>query len=150
MLRRGEDHVLETPEHVRPDHVALVAAGQRSDDDLRAGRDAQVVGPERDETLDERPHAGDACRERRMHLGLAHLDDPPARLPAFLLVALTRHADRAQRLADRCCRHAVWWCERWRSTVELRLQPLAAITDLLAFSATGAESESIERAKRGV
>src|SRR4029079_14142911 len=142
MLRPREHHVLETPEHVRPDHVALVAAGQRSDDDLRAGRDTEVIGPERDQTLDEWPLAGDACRERRMHLRLAHLDDVTARQSAFLLVALTRHADRAQRLAHGRCRRAVGRCECRRSTVERSLQPLAAVTDLLPFSATGAESES--------
>ncbi len=109
-----------------------------------------MIGPERDETLDERPLAGDACRERRMHLRLAHLDDVPARLPAFLLVTLTRPANCAQRLANGRCIHAVGRRERRCSTVELRHQPLAAVTDLLPLAAAGAESESIERAKRGV
>ena len=126
MLRRGEHHVLEASEHVRPDHLSLVAAGQRSDDDLRAGRDAQVIGPERDESLDERPLGGDACGKRGVHLRLAHLDDVPARLAALLVIALAGHSDGAQCVTDGRCGYAVGRCQRRRSTVELRAQPLPA------------------------
>ena len=48
--------------------VALVAAGERRDQDLCARRDAEMIRPERDEPLDERPVAGDARRQRRRAL----------------------------------------------------------------------------------
>src|SRR5688572_18595748 len=146
MLRGGQDHVLEASEHVRPDDVALVAAGERCDDDLRAGRDAEVVGPERDEPLDERPLAGDPCGECGMHLRLAHLDDPPPRLTALLVVALAGHSYAAKRLTDRGRVHSGRGGERRRAAVELGPQPSSSIADCLPFAATGAEPESIERA----
>ena len=85
MLRRRQHHVLEAAQHVRPNHVALVAAGERRDENLRSRRDAQMVGPERDEPLDERPIAGHARGQRGMDFRGG------------------RSRPRARRASRRCC-----------------------------------------------
>jgi hypothetical protein len=54
-----------------------------------------MVGPERDESFDERPLAGHARAQRRVHFRRRHLDDMPARLAALLLIALAAHSDGA-------------------------------------------------------
>ena len=100
MLRRRQHHVDETPEHVRPNRLALVAAGERRHEDLRADRHAQVIRPERDEPLDERTRAGDALGERGTAFGGGNRDEAAARLLAGL-VALPRGAERADGLFDR-------------------------------------------------
>ena len=86
-------------------HVALVAAGERRDENLRSRRDAQMIGPERDEPLDERPIAGHPRGQRGMDFGVGHLDHASPRLAALLLVALAGHPHAAKGLADRRRRH---------------------------------------------
>ena len=99
MLRRREHHVLEPAEHVRADRLALVAAGERRDEHFGAGRDAEVVRPERDEPLDERPLGRDALGERQAAFGGGNLDQPPARVLPRLLAGrfVRRLGDRSER-----------------------------------------------------
>jgi len=63
MFRRCEHHVFEPSKHIRTDDVALVRSGERRDENLRAGRDAQVIRPEGHESLDKGAIAGDARLE---------------------------------------------------------------------------------------
>ncbi len=61
VTRRGEHHILEAPEHVPSDHLALVETGERGNRGLGRHGHAQVVGPERHQALGERRrgyHAG--------------------------------------------------------------------------------------------
>ena len=69
MLRRREHHVFEAAEHVRPDRLALVAAGERRDENLGADRDAEMIRPERDQAFDERPIGRHALGERGAAFG---------------------------------------------------------------------------------
>ena len=52
MLFHGQQHVGEAAEHVRPDRLALVGAGDAAHRTL-VGRDAEVIGPEHHEPLEE-------------------------------------------------------------------------------------------------
>ena len=88
MLRRREHHVLEASEHVRPDGLALVAAGKRRDENFRADRDTQMIRPERDEPLDERPIAHHALGQRGTALGCRNADERAPRLLPGLLPLL--------------------------------------------------------------
>ena len=160
MLRRGEQHVVEPAEHVRPDRVALVAAGQRRDEHLGGRGHAQVIRPEGDEPLDERSLAHDARGQRGEALLCRDLDQPapslltllrplglrrPLRLLALLSIRPSGHAERANRVPDggRGARH-------WRAAVELRPQPRARIAQPPSLAHARAEPESVQGAKGGV
>ncbi len=52
VARRGKHHVVEVPQHVRPDCLALEGADQRAFRLSGCRADGEMVGPERDEALD--------------------------------------------------------------------------------------------------
>ena len=119
MLRRREHHVFEPAEHVRPDGLALVAAGERRDEHLRADRHTEMIRPERDEALDERPFGGDALGERGAALGRRDADEraprPLTSLSSLLLVALANRAEGADRIGNGA-RRPFGRCDRQRTT----------------------------------
>ena len=154
MLRRREHHVFEPPEHVRPDHFALVAAGERRDENLGADGDAEMIRPERDEPLDERPIGGDALGQRGTALGGRNADERAARLlaglPPLPVVGLSNRAKRANGIGN-CVRRAFGRrAQDRRAALQLPAQPAARIADPLALAGACAEPEPIEGAKRGI
>ena len=167
MLRRCEQHVFEPAEDVRPDRLALVAAGERRDEHLRRSRDAQMIGPERDEPLDERPIRRHTLAERGTAFGAGNADKgAPRLLPGFpprfscslrRLYRATLHggglADRAEgakRIGNGLRRALRRSAQHRRVSLQLLAQPGARVADALALAGTCAEPESVEGAKGGI
>src|SRR5687768_5008673 len=115
-----------------------------------------MIGPERNEPLDERAFGHDAFGEGGSALGGGNPDQAPAGfLPrcALLLgvVALRRRCPKdANRVGNRLGRALRGRPQHRRLAFELRAQPAARIAHAAAFAGPGAEAKTIEGAKRGV
>ena len=156
MLRRREQHVLETPEHVRPDCVALIAARERCDENFCTDRHAQMIRPERNQSLDERTIARHACCQCSAAFRGGDVDERAtrhlARLAPLLLIACQRarlpnHAERADGMCNRRRRGLGRRVQERCVSLELSAEPLARIGHAPPFTGAGAETESIQRAK---
>src|SRR5262245_28872916 len=133
MTGRRHDHVFEATEDVRTDDVALVAAGERGDLRLAFSRDAQMIRPERDQPLDERPFGRHALLERGVHFKVAQLDETLPRDAPVLIIAWPGHAQVAKRVANLARRRSLRGAQRGWTAIELRLQPAACVRDLSAL-----------------
>ena len=150
MSGRRQHHVLEPAQHVRPDDLALVAAGQRRDEHLRAHRHAQVVGPERHQPLDERPIAGDARAEGLPQFHGGDFLEVPARLPAGDLVALPQLAQAPHGVADGVGSAPVGGVMPRRFAAQLRAQPATRIRQAARLPDASPKSETVQRSKCGI
>ena len=132
------------------------------------GRNAQVIRPERDESLDERTLGDDARLERGEGFRPGNLDQPSPRLLARLRwlgwlrllgrlglralssVRLRGHAKRVNRIADgrwgRYGRSGRYRCV----TGELRPKPAARIPQSASLAGARAQTETVQRTERGV
>ena len=154
MLRRCEQHVFEAAEHVRPDRFALVTAGERRDENLRAHGNTEMIRPERDEALDERTVGRHALGERGTAFGGRNGDERATRLLAGLpprqVVGLSNRAERANGIGN-CVRRAFGRrAQDRRAALQLPAEPAARIADPLALAGACAEPKPIEGAKRGI
>src|SRR5688572_3508090 len=152
MLRRRQHHVGKTAEHVRANRLALVAAGERRDENLGAHRHAEVIRPERDEALDERTFGRDALDEGGAAFCCGDRYQPPACfLPGratLLIVALGGGTERANGIGNRFWRCLGGHPQERRVTLELGAQPASRIANSPAFAGPRAEAETVEGTKR--
>ena len=149
MPHRGQDHVLEATEDVTTDDIALVDAGERGHGRPRSNGHAQVVGPERDQPLDERALGRDACPERRAGLLPGDGPEPLAgSISHFLVACSLRNADLPESIS-RSLHHGEGLIpKRRRWSLELRREPLPRIPHRGDLARPRAEPVAVEHPQR--
>ena len=133
---------------------ALVAAGNRRDENLRAHGYAEMIRPERDQPFDERAIGRQALHDGRAAFGRGNADERAPRLLACLpplgIVRLPDGAERANRIGNRTWRAFGRWAQRRRGALQLCSKPNPCVADTLAIAGACAEAEPIEGAKCGI
>jgi hypothetical protein len=132
-----------------PDRLALIAPGQRCHYPLPDRGDRQVIGPEGDQTLGERPVARSPRREKGAFLGRGDLRQPPPRLLLLGLIPRIRDPEGDECTPDFVLRRYGRGDSRWR-TVQLSPKPFPRIAHPTGLSETRAEAEPIQRAEPSV
>ena len=145
MAGRSEDQIGEAAEHVGPDRLAFVAAGQRGHQQLGGGRHAEMIRPERHQPLEEWIFGGDANRDGRAALGQRDADQPAARFAAIVGAVLAGRAKAPDRFPDPFRGGVRWRDDGCGPPLELSPQPFPWVGELAAFADPRAQPEPVQR-----